>query len=190
MRVAPIVLTAALALLAAPALTAPAAAQALPDQNAARAQLFDPRRTQVAITRHPFLTEADIATLQALPQAAQLDYYGALAVDPATGLQGARARGAFNFHSPEAARAAALSGCGAGCVVVAEIRPRDFVDGRPFTLSQDASRAVAGRALARAGGTLAISPATGAWGMGEGPAAAVSSCAAAGGADCRPVVGR
>lgn len=190
MRVAPSILVAALAMVSAPALTLPAAAQSLPGQSAARAQLFDTRRTQVAITRHPFMTETDIATLQALPEVAQINYYGALAVDPAQGLQGDRARGAFNFHSPEAARAAALSGCGAGCVIVAEIRPRDFADGRPFMLNQDASRAVASRALSRAGGTLAISPTTGAWGMGDGADAAVASCAAAGGNDCRPVVGR
>ena len=187
MRTAPILAAALAVALAAPA---PAAAQASITQAEARAQLFDARRTQVAIVRQPFLSEADIATLQALPQAAQLDYYGALAVDPAQGLQGDRARGAFNFHSPEAARAAALSGCGAGCVVVAEIRPRDFVDGRALTLNQGATRAVAGRALGRAGGTLAISDATGAFGLGEGATAAVAACAAGGATDCRVAVQR
>lgn len=169
---------------------APAAAQGVADQGQARAQLFDTRRTQVAIVRHPFLSQADIATLQALPQAAQLNYYGALAVDPRLGLQSETARGAFNFHSPEAARAAAIAGCGPTCVVVAEIRPRDFAEGRALTLNQDASRAVEGRSLGRGGGTLAVSPSTGAWGLGDGAAAAVASCAAAGGSDCRVAVAR
>ena len=180
----------ALAALLLPLAPMPAAAQAVATEAQARSQLFDTRRTQVAIVRHPFLTGADVATLQALPQAAQLDYYGALAVDPAQGLEGDRARGAFNFHSPEAARAAALSGCGAGCVVVAEIRPRDYAPGRPFSLNQAASRAVEGRALGRGGGTLAISPSTGAWGLGEGGPAAVAACTRAGGPDCRVAVQR
>lgn len=190
MRPVPMLLAVTLAAALVPAAIAPAAAQVVPDRDAARAQLFDARRTQVAIVRHPFLTEADVAALQALPQAAQLNYYGALAVDPKLGLQSESARGAFNFHSPEAARAAALAGCGPACVVVAEIRPRDFAEGRALTLNQDASRAVEGRSLGRGGGTLAISPSTGAWGLGDGAAAAVASCAAAGGPDCRVAVQR
>ncbi len=185
-RILPALLVAALPA-AAPS---PASAQAAATQAQARAQLFDTRRTQVAIVRQPFLSEADIATLQALPEAAQLNYYGALAVDPAQGLQGDRARGAFNFHSPEAARAAALSGCGAGCAIVAEIRPRDYADGRAFTLNQDASRAVEGRSLGRGGGTMAIDPSTGAWGLGQGDAAALGACAQAGGGACVVAVTR
>ena len=180
------------ALLALTLLTGTATAQGLPDQSAAKRQLFDTRGAVVAVAPHAFLSEADIASLRALPEVAQLKYYGALAAHPADGLQAERTRGAFNFHSLASARQAALSGCGSGCVIVAEIRPRDFREGRTLTLNQDASEAVAGRAFRRAGSaaTLAISPSTGAWGLGDGAAPATATCAAAGARDCEPAVSR
>lgn len=173
-------------------LTLPATAQTVPDQAEAKRQIFDTRGATVAIVAHPFLSDADVATLRALPDVAQLKYYGAMAANPADGLQSERTRGAFNFHSIETARAAAVAGCGAGCVVVAEIRPRGYQDGRALTLNQDASGAVDGRDFRRAGpdAALAISRSTGAWGLGDGAQAAIATCAAAGARDCELAVSR
>ena len=173
------------------ALTGAATAQSV-DRDTARAQLFDADGVQVAIIRQPFLTETDISTLQAMPQVAQLNYYGALAANPASGFQSEATRGAFNFHSIEQARAAALSACGAGCVLVAEIRPRGYQDGRRLTLNQDATRAVTTRAFNRAGrdAAVAISRSTGSWGLGNGAADAINTCAGQGARDCEVAVGR
>ncbi|MEM7490828.1 MAG: 5-aminolevulic acid synthase [Pseudomonadota bacterium] len=171
----------------------PAAAQTLPDRDAARALLFEADGSEIVVIAHDFLSELDIETLGQMPQVAQLKYYGALAAAPALGLQAEASRGAFNYHSPERARAGALAECdavrggGPACVIVAEIRPRGWQDGRALTLSQDATEAVTTRAFRRAGPSpvLAISPSTGAWGLGDGAAAAVAAC---GQADCAPAV--
>lgn len=170
----------------------PATAQQVPDQGEAKRLLFSTRSAQVTVTAHPFLSEADISALTALPQVAQLKYYGAMAAHPDDGLQAERTRGAFNFHSIGSARAAAIQGCGTGCVVVAEILPRQFEAGRALTLNQDASRAVDGRDFRRAGrnAALAISATTGAWGLGDGSRAAVAACAAQGASDCELAVSR
>lgn len=179
-----------LALLMLTTTAAAAAAQQAPDQATAQRLLFPGRGVQIAIVRQPFLSEADIRTLRELPQVAQLKYYGALAVDPAQGLQSEATRGAFNFHSAEAARAAALAACGPSCRIVAEIRPRGYEEGRALTLNQDASAAVEGRDFGRAGAdaALAVSPSTGAWGLGSGGQAAIATCAAQGAADCAVAV--
>ncbi|MCK0166925.1 5-aminolevulic acid synthase [Jannaschia sp. S6380] len=182
------------------ALLAPlqATAQAVPDQATARQALFETRSAQIVVQRHPFLSEIDLAALQEMPKVAQLKYYGALAAAPDAGFQSETTRGAFNFHSIDAARAAAVAGCDAArrggrpCVVVADILPRRYAPGRPLTLSQDASATVVGRGFRRAGtdATLAISPTTGAWGLGDGAQAAIASCAAAGARDCELAVTR
>ena len=170
----------------------PAVAQQVPDQATAKRMLFSTRNSQIVITRQPFLSAADLVTLRRMPKVEELKYDGALAASPAEGLHSAQTRGAFNFHSIEDARAAALSGCGASCVLVAEIYPRRYQPGRPLTLSQDASRIVKGRDFRRAGANaaLAISAATGAWGLGDGGAAATASCAAKGARDCEVAVSR
>ncbi|WP_308917954.1 hypothetical protein [Jannaschia sp. LMIT008] len=182
---------AALAALALPILLAlPATAQRVADQNAARGQLFGDR-TVVSIQRHGFLTQGDIATLQAMPRVADLKYYGAMAAAPGAGLQAETTTGAFNYHSPARARAAALQGCeakrrgGAACVIVADVLPRGFRPGQALTLNQDASRAVNGRALRRNGGVLAASASTGAWALGPDAATARANC---GQGDCQVVV--
>lgn len=173
-------------------LALPVSAQGVPDQAEAKRQIFETRGATVAVVSHGFLSDADVATLRALPEVAQLKYYGAMAAHPADGLQAERTRGAFNFHSLETARAAALAGCGSGCVVVAEIRPRGYEAGRALTLSQDASSAVDGRDFRRAGpnAALAVSRSTGAWGLGDGAQAAIATCAAAGARDCELAVSR
>ncbi|MEM7641738.1 MAG: 5-aminolevulic acid synthase [Pseudomonadota bacterium] len=177
------------------AMALPAAAQTVPDRAAARDMLFDTRGVDLIVTAHSFLSDLDIATLQQMPQVMQLKYYGALAVPPAEGLRSEAARGAFNYHSPDAARRAALTDCdgaksgGAACVIVADIRPRGWQAGRPLTLNQDATDAVRGRAFRRAGraAALAVSPSTGQWGLADGPAAAIAEC---GVEDCVVAVGQ
>lgn len=179
-------------------LAGPAVAQDVPDQNAAKSQLFGTRNSDLAVYPHEFLSEADIATLQAMPKVAGLKYYGALAAAPREGLQNEASTGAFNYHSIEAAREAAVDGCnakksgGPSCVVVAEVVPRRYEEGRALTLSQDASKAVAGRDFRRAGdaAALAISEGTGGWGLGDGAEAAIASCAAQGARDCEVVVAK
>ncbi|KIT14706.1 hypothetical protein [Jannaschia aquimarina] len=172
-------------------LAAPAAAQKAPDQNAAKRQLFDARGSVVRVGDQTFLTDADRATLAKLPEVAQLQYYGAMAASPVHGLQHASTTGAFNYHSLEAARAAARRGCdgkrggGARCVVVADVVPRRFREGRGLSLSQTATGIVRGRDYARQGSRIAISPSTGAWGTGTSDAAALQSC---GQRDCQIAV--
>ena len=183
------ILTAALALTAA----LPALAQEVPDQRAAKGQLFGTRGSEIAVYPHAFLSEVDVKTLQAMPKVAGLKYYGALAAAPAAGLQHEASTGAFNYHSVESAREAAIAGCnakrpgGAACVIVAEVLPRRYEAGRALTLNQDASAAVDGREFGRAGpdAALAISLSTGSWGLGNGAEAAIAACAASAGAgDC------
>ncbi|GIT91783.1 hypothetical protein JANAI62_22400 [Jannaschia pagri] len=173
----------------------PAMAQEVPNQAQAKRDLFGTRTSTLEVTPQPFLSDLDLATLREMPKLASLKYYGALAVDPDAGLQNEASTGAFNYHSLEAARAAAVEGCsakagGRSCVVVAEITPRRFREGRSLTLSQDASRAVAGRDFRRAGANaaLALSPSTGAWGLGDGGDAALAACAAGGARDCEVAV--
>lgn len=178
-------------LLALMMLTATAAgAQQVYDQATAKRLLFSSRGAQLAIVQEPFLSDADIATLRELPGIAELKYYGALAVDPAQGLQSQATRGAFSFHSVEAARAAAIAACGRTCRIVAEIRPRGYEEGRALTLNQDASRTIEGRDFGRAGAdaALAASPSTGAWGLGSDGEVAIATCAAEGAADCTVAV--
>ncbi|MEL6585153.1 MAG: 5-aminolevulic acid synthase [Pseudomonadota bacterium] len=168
------------------------------DQGTAKGHLFGTRGATVSVQPHGFLSDADVATLQAMPQVATLKYYGALAVAPDLGLQAETSTGAFNYHSIDAARQAAMAGCnakrrsGSPCVVVADILPRRYQAGRPLTLSQDASEAVNGRQFRRTGrdAALAISPSSGAWGLRDGGAAALASCAANGATDCQLVVTR
>lgn len=176
----------------------PVLAQDLPDQGAAKRLLFSTRNSTITVLPQPFLAAEDIAALEAMPKVAGLKYYGALAAAPNAGLQAETSTGAFNYHSLDAARKAAVAGCdakrsgGASCVVVAEVTPRNYQDGRALTLSQDASAVVSGRDFRRAGSnaTLAISPSSGSWGLGDGSAAAIATCAASGARDCEAVVAR
>lgn len=179
-------------------LTVPGVAQQVLDQSTAKRQLFGTRNSDLTVVPQPSLSELDEATLKEMPRLASLQYYGALAIDPSVGLQNEASTGAFNYHSLEAARGAAVDGCSAkrsgtdACVIVAEVTPRRYQAGRTFTLSQDASRAVNGRDFGRAGrdAALAISSGTGSWGLGDGEEAAVAACAVSGASDCTIVVAK
>ena len=91
---------------------------------------------------------------------------------------------AANYHSVEAASAAALGGCdaarkGAGaCVIVAYIRPKGW-QARSVQLSADATRAFS-KDYGGKGAALAVSAGTGTWAMAKGATASEAAIAACG----------
>ena len=111
-------------------------------------------------------------------------YYGAIAISPDEGLMSEATVAAANHHDVDAAQAAALADCNARktgaakCVVVALIRPAGW---QPRDLQLSAAATAAFKADYKAkGSAVAVSPATGAWGMGQGDGAAeaaVTACA-------------
>ena len=86
---------------------------------------------------------------------------------------------AANYHTVEAASTVALAECNAkkqgasDCLVVALVRPEGWT-AQPLQLSSDASAALADYA----GGAVAVSAATGSWGLGDSLDAAVAACVA------------
>jgi hypothetical protein len=121
-------------------------------------------------------------------------YYGAMAMSPDEGLMSESTVATANFHSVEAAGAAAVAQCndkktGASpCVVVAVVQPKGW-KARALQLSSEATAGLQAGYPA-AGGALAISAATGVWGMGQTAEAALGACAdtAAKPKDCAVVV--
>jgi hypothetical protein len=173
-------------------------AQEVLDGAGARGLLFNERRTEVAIITHGFVSEAEVAVLRDAA-AKSVPYYGAIAAAPDLGITGEATSATGNFHDAPAAAAAALAECNAkrprgsaACVVVAEIRPRNW-QARALQLSAGAT-SVFKRDYRRGGGerAFAVSPTSGGFGFarGEGAAAkATRSCNTAGHvADCRVVV--
>ena len=184
----------------------PVAAQAI-GGDAARAQLFPTRGIQIAVSSS--LSELERATITEMVSEADrtgqsFRYYGSIAYSPSEGLTGQSIRGAFNYHSTEAADRAAIAACNAAggsqlCQVAAHILPRGYEPGR-VQLSYDATngfRSTYGRI--RGAKALATSPGTGAWRMAEGvdsndaASTAVALCnedaAAMGGSgDCTAVI--
>lgn len=169
-------------------LALPAAAQDLPTLREARGLVFaEDGEIEWQVFPDASLSHTDLATLDQINQIQPQPYYGAMAIHPASGLASGRTSLAANFHDEENARAAALTACGEGCVVVMVIRPEDWQPDRALQLSAEATAALSGdyRALARRARALAISPETGQWGIGDSRAAAVAACGAP---DCRVVV--
>lgn len=164
------------------------------DGRSARDALFSPRGSSVAIVRG--VLPEDQAELLAGVAAGQA-YYGAIAVSPDEGLMVEATVAAVNHHSVEAAATAAVRDCNArkkgraDCVVAALIRPRGWEEGRALALSAmatEAFRSDYGRSGARA---LAVSPSTGAFGLGKGEGAAeaaLAACAEGGATDCAVAV--
>lgn len=143
---------------------------------------------------HDVLTEADRATLDQINQIQPQPYYGALAMAPEAGLASEFTALAANYHDEDNARAAALEACeatradeGTPCIIALVIRPDGWEAGRVLQLSAEATAALSNeyRALPRRSRVLAISPATGRWGVGEGREAAFEACGAE---DCVAVV--
>ena len=186
------------------ALTISAAAAEPMDSRSARKLLFDPKGRLVEVSGLPGLSdEMNTLLKQALKaSAADVRYYGAIAMVPDGGLESEATALAENFHSPAGAEAAALASCNARraegtspCVIVARTLPKGY-EPRGLELSVEATEAVR-RDLRRARKprALAVSEATGKWAIASGAGAveaAVTACnrkaAAAGASDCRAVV--
>lgn len=108
-------------------------------------------------------------------------YYGAAAFSPDEGLMSEATVFTGNYHDVDAASKAAIQQCDAKrkgkahCVVAAIVRPKGYKT-RDLQLSAEASAGFKSGYPA-AGGALAISPSTGAWGIGGDEAGAVAACA-------------
>lgn len=125
-----------------------------------------------------------------------VQYYGAFAISPDEGFQAESSQSALNYHSVAAADRAALAACNArrkggsrSCVLAARILPEGY-QRQPLSLSTHATRAFQ-QTYARARGpkALAISSATGAFGVGT-PEAALQTCRREAGSvnDCSIVI--
>lgn len=153
------------------------------DSDSAREQLFRANRVEVLRYTTEGLTEAEIEALTTVAQAQK--YYAALAFAPAAGIIAEPTVMAANYHSLEAARAAALAECdqrrsrGAACVIALEVRPQGW-QARDLQLSADATRAFNDDyRRARGPRAFATSASTGSWGIGRGEQAAedaISAC--------------
>lgn len=161
-----------LALSAIPAI--PAAAQTVTGDEAA-AMLFAPDAIEVELLVDT-LPENEAGALTQVAKAQP--YYGAVAISPDEGLMSEATMAAVDHHTVDAASAAALAVCNAkkkgaaDCVVAAVIRPEGW-EARPLQLSSSATSD-----FANYSGALAISAATGSWGIGNSAEEAVAACAA------------
>lgn len=177
------------------ATAAPAYAETL-DAAAARDQLYRADRVEVLRYDMRGLSEQEVATITALAQTQK--YYAAMAFAPDAGIMAEPTVLASNYHSPEAAREAAMRDCnarrdgGTPCALAIEVRPAGF-EPRDLTLSADATTAFDDD-YRRARGTraFAISAASGQWGIGRGDSAADDAIAACRGdsdvSDCSVVI--
>lgn len=179
--------------LALAAIGLPALAQDLPNLREARRLVFAERgAVEVEVIDHDSLSDTDRAILQSPQLSGAVSYYGAIAIAPGMGLASEATVAAANFHDEENARRVALDGCeaqrssGPSCIVVLVVRPEGWEPGRSLQLNTEASAALRGeyRRLGR-NRAMAISEATGQWGIGEDEETAVANC---GQEDCRVVV--
>lgn len=175
---------------------APVSAQ-VADTGQARKALHSTRGYDVQVSGE--LSKQDAATVKAIiPLMADqlrqpIRYFAAIAYSPDDGLVHESLQAAMNFHTPEAAAAAAVAACaplrsaGAGpCRVAAQVVPKKFRPGG-LSLSLDATAAFDKvYRKAKTPKAFAISRGTGGWGIGTSDAAAIAACASnAGGAnDC------
>ncbi|MCL4676027.1 MAG: 5-aminolevulic acid synthase [Pararhodobacter sp.] len=166
------------------------------DSRAARSALFRADRVEVVRYNTSGLSDQEIEVLTLVAQSQK--YYAAVAFAPAAGIMAEPTVMSANYHSIEAAREAALSGCderrsgGAACVIALEVRPQGW-EARDLQLSADATTAFNDE-YRRAGGTraFAVSASTGQWGIGLGDAARDESISACRGdtevSDCAVVI--
>lgn len=152
-----------------------ALAQASVTGDAAAGGLYDPKAAEVEMTDG--LLPKDQTKVLKMVARDQL-YYAAIAISPDEGLMSEATVAAANYHSVEAASVAALAECNAkkkgaaDCAIAAVVRPEGWQAGG-VQLSSDAT---AGFQSAYDAGAMAISPATGSWGIGADDAAAVAAC--------------
>lgn len=143
--------------------------------EAAQAMLFAPGKAEVELSGGDILPKDQAKVLQMV--AVDQPYYAAIAISPDEGLMSEATVAAANYHTVEAASSVALAECNAKkqgaaeCVVVALVRPEGWA-AQPLQLSSDASAAMADYA----GGAVAVSAATGSWGVGDTTDAAVAAC--------------
>lgn len=171
------------------ALTATASLAQPIDAGTAAGMVYPPKASQVEMLPTDALKKKEAKVLGMV--AADQPYYAAIAISPDEGLMSEATVAAANYHDVESASAAALAECNAkkkgaaGCVVVALVRPEGW-QAQPLQLSSDASAGFG----AAGGGAVAISAATGSWGVGADGDAAVAACTErnAAAADCTVVI--
>jgi hypothetical protein len=173
------------------ALSATVQAQAV-DGKAAGKLVFASDKAEVKLMAGVDLPKEQVNAVKSV--LAVQPYYGAMAMSPDEGLMSESTVATANFHSVEAAGAAAVAQCndkktGASpCVVVAVVQPKGW-KARALQLSAEATAGLKSGYPAM-GGALAISTSTGVWGMGQTAEAALGACAetAAKPKDCTLVV--
>lgn len=152
-----------------------ALAQGVVTGDAAAGGLYEPQAAEVEMTDG--LLPKDQSKVLKMVARDQL-YYAAIAISPDEGLMSEATVAAANYHSVEAASVAALAECNAKktgaalCAIAAIVRPEGWQAGS-VQLSSDAT---AGFRSAYDAGAMAISAATGSWGIGADEAAAVAAC--------------
>ncbi len=174
-------------------MTGPSLAQDLPNLREARQLTFADRgAVEVEVVPFDGISATDLAILNSDQLAGAINYYGAIAMAPGMGLASEATSATANFHDVENASRVALEQCndartsGPACVVVLLVRPDGWEPGRSLQLNTQATAALRGeyRRFGRPR-VMAISDATGQWGIGEDADAAVAQC---GQPDCRAVV--
>jgi len=152
------------------------------DARAARELLF--RADRVDVLRHDLsgLGEQEVNVLTSVVQTQK--YYAAVAYAPDLGIMAEPTVMSANYHSPEAAQAAALGGCnarrtgGRDCVLALEVRPAGW-EARALSLSADATADFEDSyRRARGSRAFAVSASSGQWGIGRGNTAAGDAIAA------------
>jgi hypothetical protein len=171
------------------------------DERTARDALFGTRGSAIAVSGALSAGDQDIIRRTIDLLADQLNgpirYYASIAYSPDEGLLSEALQSAMNYHSVADADAAALAACNAArtagtrpCAVAARIVPRGY-EARPLTLSYDATRAFQqAYRRERSPKAMAVSSASGAFGIGKSAEAAVAACRGdrANAADCRVVI--
>lgn len=177
------------------ALAVPAAADPV-DARAAAGQLYAADAVEVVRHDMPGLSAQETAALMSVAQTQR--YYAAVAFAPDAGIMAEPTVLAANYHSPEAARAAALDGCngrrqgGRACALALEVRPQGW-QARALMLSADATQGFVDQYRAATGSrAFAASGSSGQWGIGQGRNAATEAIAACRGdsavSDCAVVI--
>jgi hypothetical protein len=178
-----------------------AVAQEVLDARSAQRLLFNPARAELIVTPLPSMGAAEAEAFRAVADqlVRQVPYYGAIAISPDEGVNALATVAAGNFHSREAAAAAAVAECNgkraggaAPCAVVAEVLPRGW-EQRAFQLSAGATAAFrADYRRGRGEKAFAISDGSGGFGIGRGVGAATAALAACNAAgeveDCRVAI--
>lgn len=145
--------------------------------EAAGAVLYAPKVAMVEMV--PEILPEDQAKVLEMVAKDQL-YYAAIALSPDEGLMSEATVAAANFHDIPSATTVALENCNAkkkegaaDCVIAATVTPEGWAPEAAIQLSSDAT---ADFQAAYAGGAMAISPVTGAWGLGADADAAIAAC--------------